>query len=89
MILYNRQLESKTLTVYLTNVLFTATKLTNIRSIVYTDSNIFYSAYMTRKVQYNDIDSDVYDLDKDNMNEECKNEENEENKEISDIVTEV
>lgn len=70
MSLYNRQLGSKTLTVYLTNVMFTATKLVNIQSIVYTDPNIFYSAYMTRKVQYNDIDPNVYDLDEDSIKEE-------------------
>ena len=72
MSLYNRQLESKTLTVYLTNVLFTATKLGNIQSIVYTDPNIFYSAYMTRKVQYNDIDPNVYDIDEDDVSEEVQ-----------------
>lgn len=73
MSLYNRQLGSKTLTVYLTNVMFTATKLGNIQSIVYTEPNIFYSAYMTRKVQYNDIDPNVYDLDEDAVKEDKEN----------------
>ena len=30
---------------------------------------MFYSAYMTRKVQHNDIDPNVYDLDEDAVNE--------------------
>lgn len=54
--LYNHQLGSKTASVYITNVLFTATKLGNVFGIVYADENIFYSAYMTRKIQFNDVD---------------------------------
>ena len=50
--------------------MFTATKLGNIQSIVYTEPNIFYSAYMTRRVQYNDIDPNVYDLDEDAVQED-------------------
>lgn len=77
MSLYNRQLDTKTMTVYLTNVLFTGTKLLNIRSVVYTKPNIFYSAYMTRRVQYNDIDSDVYDFKEEKKEQEIENMEQE------------
>lgn len=56
--LYHHQLGSKTLSVYVTNVMFTGTKLSTIYEIVKADSSIFYSAYMTRKVQYNDVDKD-------------------------------
>lgn len=56
--MYQHQLGSKTTSVFLTNVLFTATKLGNIYGIVTADRNIFYSAYMTRKVQFNDVDPD-------------------------------
>lgn len=55
--LYEHQLGSKTASVYITNVLFTATKLGNVFGIVYADENIFYSAYMTRKIQFNDVDT--------------------------------
>lgn len=56
--LYQHQLGSKTTSVYFTNVLFTATKLGNIYEIVCADKNIFLSSYMTRKIQYNDVDPD-------------------------------
>jgi hypothetical protein len=56
--LYQHQLGSKTISVYFTNILFTATKLGNIYDIVCADKNVFLSSYMTRKVQYNDVDPD-------------------------------
>ena len=33
-------------------------KLYDIKSITETDKNIFLSAYLTRKIQYNDVDPD-------------------------------
>lgn len=56
--LYKHQLGSKTTSVFITNILFTGTKLSSIYGIVSADPCIFYSAYMTRKVQYNDVDRD-------------------------------
>ena len=55
--LYQYQTGSKTVTVFMTNVMFTATKLGNIFSIVGADENVFYSSYMVRKVQFNDVDT--------------------------------
>ena len=54
--LYQYQSGSKTMTVLMTNVMFTATKLSNIFSIVGADENVFFSSYMVRKVQFNDVD---------------------------------
>ena len=53
-------LDGKTGTVFLTNVLFMGSKLGNMYSIISTEKNIFYSAYLMRKVQYNDVDPDKY-----------------------------
>ena len=57
-VLYQNQVGSKTISVYFTNVLFTGSKLGTIYGIVTADPFIFYSAYMTRKVQFNDVDKD-------------------------------
>ena len=35
-----------------------SSKLGNVYEIINTESNIFYSAFLTRKVQYNDVDPD-------------------------------
>jgi len=51
-------LDSKTLTVLLTNILFMSSKLADVITTVKTDENIFYSAYLKRKVQFNDVDPD-------------------------------
>lgn len=53
-------LDSKTLTVLLTNILFMGSKLSDVMTTVKTDKNIFYSAYLIRKVQYNDVDPDKF-----------------------------
>ena len=74
--LYNYQLESKTFTVFLTNVLFTATKLGNAYAIVNSDTNIFLSAYMTRRVQFNDIDPNVYEIKEEDEKVEKNQKEN-------------
>lgn len=55
-ILNNYSLGNQTLLNYITNVLFMIGKLSDVFITVYTDKNIFYSAYLTRKVQFNDID---------------------------------
>lgn len=51
-------LDSKTLTVLLTNILFMGSKLADVITTVKTEENIFYSAYLKRKVQFNDVDPD-------------------------------
>jgi len=55
-------LDSQTITVFLTNVLFMITKLSDIYAIINTDKYVFFSAYLTRKVQFNDIDPDMIKL---------------------------
>ena len=57
-VVYENYLDNKTITVYLTNVLFMAFKVTDVFNTVNTDKNIFYSAYLKKKVQFNDVDPD-------------------------------
>lgn len=49
-------LGNQTLVIFLTNLLFMITKLSNVYIIINTEQNIFYSAYLNTKVQFNDID---------------------------------
>ena len=56
--IFQHYLDSKTTTVLLTNILFMGSKLADVITTVKTDKNIFYSAYLKRKVQYNDVDPD-------------------------------
>lgn len=55
---FTHYLDSKTITVFLTNALFMALKLNDTKTITETEENIFLSAYLTRKIQYNDVDPD-------------------------------
>ena len=57
-VVYSNYLDSKTMTVYLTNVLFIGLKVSEIFSTVNTKQNVFYSAYLINKVQFNDVDPD-------------------------------
>ena len=57
-VVFSHYLDNKTVTVFLTNALFMGMKLYDIKSITETDKNIFLSAYLTRKIQYNDVDPD-------------------------------
>lgn len=57
-VVFIQYLDDKTLTVLLTNVLFMASKLYDTQIITNTDENVFLSAYLTRKIQYNDVDPD-------------------------------
>ena len=57
-IVYDNYYDTKTTTVFITNVLFMALKLYDVYSIVNTKKNIFYSAYLKNHVQYNDVDPD-------------------------------
>ena len=49
---------SQTASTLITYILFMATKLNSVYSLISTEQNIFYSAYMKTNVQYNDLDSD-------------------------------
>lgn len=57
-VVYGHYLDSKTVTVYLTNVLFMGSKVNDVYTTVNTKKNIFYSAYLKKKVQFNDVDPD-------------------------------
>ncbi len=57
-VVYSNYLDSKTVTVYLTNLLFMGSKVYDVYNTVNTKPNIFYSAYLKNKVQFNDVDPD-------------------------------
>ena len=49
---------SQTTSTFITYVLFIATKFGSVKTIISTDKNIFYSAYIKANVQFNDVDQD-------------------------------
>ena len=49
-------LDNKTVTTFVTDILFMMTKLYRIYYVINTKKNIFYSAYMMNFVQFNDLD---------------------------------
>jgi hypothetical protein len=57
-VVYEYYLDSQTTSTYITNILFMVTKLGDVHSNVNTEKNVFYSAYLKGKVQYNDVDPD-------------------------------
>ena len=57
-VVYSHYLDSKTVTVYLTNLLFLGMKVSDVYNTVNTKKNVFYSAYLKNKVQFNDVDPD-------------------------------
>ena len=57
-VIYDSYLDNKTTTAFLTNILFMGTKVGEVYSIANTENNIFFSAYLKHKVQYNDVDPD-------------------------------
>jgi hypothetical protein len=57
-VVYMHYLDSKTITVFLTNLLFMSLKVLDVYNTVNTKPNIFYSAYLKNKVQFNDVDPD-------------------------------
>lgn len=64
LVVYKYYLDDKTTTTYITSVLFVIQKLIQVYATLKTDKNVFYSAYLTGKIQYNDIDKDkVFDED--------------------------
>ena len=57
-VVYEYYLDSQTTSTYITNILFMVTKLADVYANVNTEKNVFYSAYLKGKVQYNDVDPD-------------------------------
>ena len=57
-VVYSHYLDNTTVTVYLTNLLFMGLKVSDVYSTVNTKQNVFYSAYLKNKVQFNDVDPD-------------------------------
>lgn len=57
-VVFVNYLDDKTMTVYLTNILFMALKVKETYDIVNTKKNIFYSAYLTDRIQFNAVDKD-------------------------------
>lgn len=54
-------LNDKTLTALLTNLLFMGFKIYDVFAVVNTEKNVFLSSYLTKKIQFNDIDPDHID----------------------------
>ena len=71
-VVYSHYLDSKTVTVYLTNLLFMGSKVYDVYNTVNTKPNIFYSAYLKNKVQFNDVDPDKVIVLVPQPNEETK-----------------
>jgi hypothetical protein len=61
-VLHDNYLDSKTVTVFLTNILLMGLKVADVFSTVNTKKNVFYSAYLKNKVQFNDVDPDKIQL---------------------------
>jgi hypothetical protein len=55
-IVYDYYLDNQTTSTFVTNILFMITKIVDVYATVHTEKNIFYSAYMKQKLQYNDVD---------------------------------
>ena len=58
LVVYKYYLDDKTTTTYITSVLFVIQKLLQVYATLKTDKNVFYSAYLIGKIQYNDMDKD-------------------------------
>jgi hypothetical protein len=71
-VVYEYYLDNQTTSTFITNILFMTTKLGDIYSIANTEQNIFYSAYLKNKLQYNDVDPDKK-LIENNVNENNEN----------------
>lgn len=64
LVVYKYYLDDKTTTTYITSVLFVVQKLLQVYATLKTEKNVFYSAYLTGKIQYNDVDKDKMIEDK-------------------------
>lgn len=58
LVVYKYYLDDKTTTTFITSILFVLLKLQQVYATVNTEKNVYYSAYITSKIQYNDIDED-------------------------------
>lgn len=57
-VVYKYYLDDKTTTTFITSVLFMIQKMADVYATVNTERNVFYSAYLKGKIQYNDVDKD-------------------------------
>ena len=57
-VIFNNYLSDKTITVLITNLLFLSFKIKDVFAVVNTEKSIFLSSYLTRKIQFNDVDPD-------------------------------
>jgi hypothetical protein len=58
LVVYKYYLDDKTTTTFITSLLFVIQKLQQVYVTLKTDKNVFYSAYLSSKIQYNDLDKD-------------------------------
>lgn len=69
-IVHSYYLDDRTTTTFVTNILFMAMKLIDVQNTVNSEKNIFYSAYLKTKIQYNDVDPDkmlqLFSIENDN-----------------------
>jgi hypothetical protein len=73
-VIYPRSLGNQTLLNFVTNILFMISKLSNVLTIIHTNDNIFFSAYLNTKVQFNDIDPrEVVKIKTSSMKESARN----------------
>ena len=56
--MYKYYLDYQTTTTFITSVLFMIQKIADVYATVNTERNVFYSAYLRGKIQYNDVDKD-------------------------------
>ena len=59
-VVYQYYLDTQTTTTFVTNIVVMITKLGDVYTTVNTEKNIFYSAYLKGKVQFNDVDPDKH-----------------------------
>lgn len=92
-VVFNNYLDTTTYTVFLTNTLFIGQKVADVFSTVNTPCNVFLSAYLTRKIQYNDVDPDkiVTSTNINNVDETSKdiNDECEKKDDVVDVDNDV
>jgi hypothetical protein len=78
LIVYNYYLDSQTTTTFITNLFFMSGKIYDVYVNVNTEENVFYSAYLKTKVQYNYVDPNkMIELPNVEGNEETHQEEQE------------
>ena len=85
--IYNHYLDDKTLTVLITNLLFMGSKVSDVFSTVNTKKNVFYSAYLKDKVQYNDADPDKVQLLDDGDDDDDKSTEGDDTVVDSNVIS--